>query len=401
MSRIAYLQDELGSANSSAKSPQGSTDGGKIGSAAAGKSRRSRDAEQALRESEERLRAVLHAATDAIISIDQRGSITAINPATERMFGYTQEELIGQNISMLMPSPYRDEHDDYVARYLRTREARVIGIGREVAGRRKDGTIFPVDLAVSEVDHLGFFTGIVRDISFRRELQKEVLEAAIEEQRRIGQELHDVTGQELTALTLFASTLVDLLNEVPRKASRGKNWLLGEDDLLRFRQTASRLSQGLVEANRHVQQLSHGIMPVQIEAEGLKSALQQLAATTNEQQNITCQFDCPVPVAVADNTAATHLYRIAQEAVNNAVRHSQGDEICISLRRQDGQIVLEVTDNGVGIDEADSPVAVSRNAQGMGLRTMKYRCGLIGGMFQIERRESAGTSVRCVLLGEQ
>ena len=243
-------------------------------------------AEQALREREERLRAILDTAADAIITLDRRGMITAVNPATERMFGYTQDELLGQDIEILVP-PYCDEDDGCFARYLPTGKARIIDVGR-----RKEGSTFPIDLVVSKINQ-DAFAGIIRDVSERRKLQQHLLEIAGEEQRRIGQELHDGIGQELTGLSLFAGTLSETLEVLARKEADGKaTWVLEEADFLRLRQTASRLSRGLVEANRHVHDLSHGIMPVQIDAEGLRSALQELAATTDAQQNVTCCFEC-------------------------------------------------------------------------------------------------------------
>ena len=116
---------------------------------------------------EARLRAILETAVDGIITIDERGTIDSLNPAAEAMFGYTAREALGQNISLLMPSPYREEHDAYLKRYLATGEKNIIGIGREAEGRRKDGTTFPIHLAVSEVhvDGQRLFTGIVRDIT--------------------------------------------------------------------------------------------------------------------------------------------------------------------------------------------------------------------------------------------
>jgi two-component system, LuxR family, sensor kinase FixL len=358
-------------------------------------------AEQALREREDRLRAILNTAVDAIITIDQRGIIDSVNPATERMFGRTQDELIGQNVKILMPHPYRDEHDGYIERYKRTGEARVIGIGigREASGKRKDGSTFPVDLAVSEIDHLGIFTGIVRDISQRRLLEKHVLEIAAEEQRRFGQELHDGTGQELTGLSLFADTLQEVLGNAPRTESEeNATWLLEEADLVRLRQIAARLSRGLAETNRHIRDLSRGIVPVQIDAEGLRSALEELAAATDAQQGIACDFDCCGSVAVANNTTATQLYRIAQEALNNALRHGQADEMHISLLQSDGQIILEVSDNGIGFDPAAMHGAFPAEG-GMGLRTMEYRAGMIGGHIRIGPNQAGGTTVRCSVIG--
>ncbi len=127
-------------------------------------------AESALEESEQRMRAILQTAVEGIITIDERGCIESINPAAQRIFGYTAAEVIGQNISMLMPAPYRQEHDQYMLNYLRTGQAKIIGIGREVLGQTKTGAVFPMDLAVSEVrlPDRRLFTGFVRDISERK-----------------------------------------------------------------------------------------------------------------------------------------------------------------------------------------------------------------------------------------
>jgi signal transduction histidine kinase len=138
-------------------------------------------------------------------------------------------------------------------------------------------------------------------------------------------------------------------------------------------------------------------MPVQIEPEGLQSALDELAASISMQQQVVCRFDSPSPVMVADYSTATHLYRIAQEAVNNALRHSQANEFVIALHGQNDQIVLEVSDNRVGIHRAGRHENVRNGGQGLGLRTMQYRCGMIGGTFYVDRRDAGGTSVKCVV----
>jgi PAS domain S-box-containing protein len=126
--------------------------------------------------STERLRAVLDSAVDGIVLIDTAGSIRSVNPSVQRMFGYPPEELLGKNVKVLMPAPYREEHDGYLSRYEETGEARIIGIGRQVRGQRRDGSTFPLDLAVSEVRHGGevFFLGTLRDITERLRLESEV-----------------------------------------------------------------------------------------------------------------------------------------------------------------------------------------------------------------------------------
>ncbi len=131
------------------------------------------------------LRGILESAVLAIVTIDERGIIEDVNPATERLFGFPAHELIGQNISILMPEPYRAEHDSYIANYLRTGVKRIIGIGREVSGQRKDGTTFPIHLAVSEFGAEGrrYFTGMIHDLSDR----KHVEEALRESERKLAQ----------------------------------------------------------------------------------------------------------------------------------------------------------------------------------------------------------------------
>lgn len=137
---------------------------------------------QALREREQRLHAILNTAPDAIITINAKGGIQSVNPAAAQVFGYTAAEMIGRNVKLLMPSPYQEEHDRYLANYAQTGVKRIIGIGREVVARRKNGSTFPVELTVSEVDGLNLFTGILRDITRRKELEREVVEIASLEQ---------------------------------------------------------------------------------------------------------------------------------------------------------------------------------------------------------------------------
>jgi PAS domain S-box-containing protein len=336
-----------------------------------------RGMQEALQASEARIQAVVATAADAILTIDERGILESANPATEKLFGYRADELIGQNVTMLMPSPYHEEHDRYLARYLETGEKRIIGIGREAQGRRKDGSFFPVELAVSEFQVQGrrLFTGVIRDISARKQLEREVLEVATLEQRRIGQALHDSTGQELTALTLLAETLSDKLEQQ-------------NPGLVAL---AAKLGAALQRVLSQVRAYSRGLIPVEVDSQGLRAALVELASRTSELHGIRCTFDCPEPVEVEDTATATHLFHIAQEAVTNALRHSQGQRVTISLESDEQSLTLRVNDDGLGLR------AEAGESKGVGLKIMTYRASLIQARLTIERGESAGTVVTCTL----
>jgi len=297
-----------------------------------------------------------------------------------------------------MPMPHRQAHDGYLQRYEQTGEKHILDNARELVACRKDGSEFPVELSVTEVEHSKIFTGIVHDISERKRLQRHILRIGAEEQHRIGLELHDGTGQELTGLALHAGTLLELFDAIPKKSVDGvTGGFLEVARLAKMREFAAKLFRGLNEANSNVQQLAHGIMPVQIEPHGLQAALEELTASIANRRQLTCRFVCSATVVVSNITVATHLYRIAQEALNNALRHSQADEIMVSLENHGDHVVLEVNDNGVGIDSVLKPTKKSADRNGMGLRTMQYRCGMVGGTFHLEQLESGGTTVKCIV----
>lgn len=330
---------------------------------------------EAVHETAERLRAILETAVEGIITIDERGIIESLNRAAERLFGYSAAELIGQNVSTLMPAPYRQEHDGYLANYMRTGHARIIGIGREVVGQRKDGTVFPMDLAVSEVklQNRRLFTGFVRDITERKRLEQEILEISNREQRRIGQDLHDGLGQELAGIQLMAEVLE---HDLSKKSKLGAK-------------QAGKIAEHVRRTISHTRMLARGLSPVEVEANGLMSALGELAKSASALLRIDCRFHCPKPVLVKDNAAATHLYRIAQEAINNAVKHGRAAHVRIELFSKGKLRRLAVTDNGTGFKKAKA------GHSGMGLRIMKYRADVIGGTLAILPAEGRGTVVTC------
>jgi PAS domain S-box-containing protein len=342
-----------------------------------------RRAEEALRDREARLAAVVGTAVDAIITIDDQGVVESVNPATERLFGYERIEMVGRNVNILMPEPYRSEHDGYVSRYLRTGEATIIGIGREVVGRRKDGTTFPVDLSVSEfrVGDRRLFTGILHDASNRRRLEREILEASANEQRRVGHELHDGLCQQLTGAAFSAELLARRLKaEAP-------------GSLPAVRKLADEIDEAITQART----LARGLNPVEIHAGGLAAALKDLADKVSATFGVECRFSEDADVTVGDNATETHLFRIAQEAISNAIRHGKAKSIAVRLERRDRSVRLSVGDDGQGFAYS-SEVGVNRqgsDSAGIGLQTMAYRAKIINGVLAVRPGHPRGVTVSC------
>ena len=326
-------------------------------------------------ESEQRLRAIVDTAVDAIITIDEGGIIESANASAERVFGYAPEELIGQNVKILMPSPHREAHGGYLRRYITTGEAKIIGTGREVIGQRKDGSKVPIHLSISEVPltRSRLFTAIIHDISERRRLEKEVLEAAAREQERIGRELHDGVCQNLVGTALAVSALAKrLATDAPAAAERA------EQLAAMIRQTATQ-----------VRDLSHGLSPLQPSAGGLIHGLQELARQVTETSGVRCALAVNnQPEVSYDRATATHLYRIAQEAVSNAVRHPKATTVHVQLDSDEPNHILIIRDNGCGFPR--------KIGNGLGLQTMAYRARVIGGTLSIEPAAGGGTTVRCM-----
>jgi PAS domain S-box-containing protein len=338
---------------------------------------RRKQMELALRESEAKARAILDTAVDAIITIDSAGNIESFNKAAEQLFGYRPDEVIGQNVRMLMPEPYRGQHDGYMQNYLRTGRAKIIGIGREVVAQRRDGTTFPVDLAVSEVQIGGnrrVFTGIVRDISERKRLEQEIIEISDREKRRIGQDLHDGLGQLLTGIGFKSKSLEN------KTAARG----------IPEAQAAKQIADLVTQAISQARGLARGLQPVEPKPLGLMNALTELCTSMKALFRVSCLFKCDPPIEVNDASAATHLYRIAQEACHNAIKHGQASHVSIELSRVDGGgLILVVRDDGAGFSEPPG------GAKGMGLHTMRYRAAMVGGAITIAANEPGGTVIMC------
>lgn len=204
----------------------------------------------------------------------------------------------------------------------------------------------------------------------RQRMKEEIAEASAHENRVIGQELHDTVTQEIVGIGMLA----DQLSSALRKSASPETT------------NAERIATLLREANQHIRQISHTLMPVEVQPADLQNALEMLAKNTQELHEIRCLFECPHPVLLNSGSIASHMYRIAREAVQNALRHAGATEIVIRLTAGD-DLVLEVNDNGRGLkgDKAD----------GMGLRIIRYRANLIGANVQFNGRRGKGSSVCC------
>ncbi len=335
-----------------------------------------RRAEAALVETQARAQAILETTVDGVITIDDEGRIESFNPAAERLFGYAAADVIGLPLSLLMPPPYRDEHDHYLRTYLETGRPKVIGRRREVTGLRRDGSLFPMDLSVSEVQAGArrFFTGIVRDASERRRLEREILDISEQERQRIGRDLHDGLGSHLTGLAMRLQALA-------RGAAAGR--VVPPKDL-------EELAELVEEGSEQARALSRGLNPVKLEVEGLPAALQELAAGIETISGVRCSFERTTELPALPDAVAVQLYRIAQEAAGNAARHARANHISIRLGVEGGRLALAVRDDGVGMPEQIDA------GRGMGLHIMPYRAHRIGAVFTVGRLRR-GTLVSCAL----
>ncbi|HWL15151.1 MAG TPA: response regulator [Opitutus sp.] len=207
----------------------------------------------------------------------------------------------------------------------------------------------------------------------RQRLQQEILEVSEREQHRIGQDLHDGLGQQLTAIEMMCASLkADIAERQP--------------DL---KQQVERIGGLLREAIAQTRSMARGLVPVKDAPEALWASLFDLAERTTAVGRLTCRVDAPDPVMVNDAVTAGHLYRIAQEAVNNALKHSDAKEIVIRLGRRRGALELSIADNGRGLADGEN--------RGLGLQVMQHRAAMIGGELAVESKAGKGVTVRCVV----
>jgi PAS domain S-box-containing protein len=306
-------------------------------------------AEQARQEAGERMRSVVDHVLDGIITIDESGIIETFNPAAERLFGYRAGEVAGRNVKVLMPEPYHSQHDGYLWAYLQTGVAKVIGIGREVVGLRKDGSTFPMELAVSAFRLGGrrFFTGIVRDITERKRLEREL--------RRRAEELAHADRKKDEFLALLAhelrGPLAPLVNalDVLRLRSHDPGTLATARELAerQVRQLA-RLVDDLLDVSR----IARGKLVLKkerVDAARLVSQAVEVVRPLMEARNHQLTVLLP-PEPVELEADPTRVVQVLTNLLTNAAKYTEpGGGVWVSAERDRDDVLLKVRDTGMGL----------------------------------------------------
>lgn len=296
----------------------------------------------------------------------------AVNEAAVLQYGYSREEFLGLTFKDLRPS------EDLASALKKTSQApsemlHAYGVWRH---RKKDGRVFPVEVIACWVTWAGrpACMTAAQDVTERERLQNELLRVGEAERRRIGRDLHDGVGPALTGIRLACKALEEKLSR------RG----LPEAALVR------EMEKALDLASAQVRGLSRNLFPIELERQGLAAVLQGFSEEVAGISGVSCSFKARPPSLSLENGFSLHLYRIAQEAVANALKHGRPRRLGIRLARLGGRIALTVADDGSGFPRRP------RDRKGLGLNLMSYRAEILGGVLRIRTRPGRGTAVRCV-----
>ena len=336
----------------------------------------SRLAHAALVVSERKYRALAESTDDIPYALDTQGRITYIGPQITR-YGFDPEEILHRRFrQFLLPNDREAVTSDFEHTMATGEE-----FPTEFRFLGKNGSIHWFEdrggIQRNGDGEIAGIAGVLRDITERKKLEKALAESADQERYRLGQELHDEIGPEMSAIAMMLSTLqAGLASDSPHA------------------RLAAKLEQTVKSVRAHLRTLATGLCPVAVDASGLRVALENLAEETARAYGIECVFECQELVPVEDNFIATQLFLVAREAVHNAVKHGRPQRIVVELRRSNG-ISLTVCDDGTGISKKIE--RAPHTGVGMGLQIMRHRAGLINGTLLLESLETGGTLVTCVL----
>ena len=341
-----------------------------------------REAQDAARNSEVHLHAIVDNIADGIITIDTGGIMESASVSAERMFGYEADELIGRNVSVLMPEPDRSGHDSYIQCYIETGRSSILNVGpREVTARRKDGSTFPMELTIGEmrVDGKPLFVGAVRDISKRREaesalhrLSARLISAQEDERSRIARELHDDFNQRLALLAVDLERCHDGLPGLQ------ENLIEGLASLLRRTK----------ELSSDVHRLSHQLHPSILQHLGLVAAARSFCKEISAPHDIQIELvHHDIPRSLPRDVALC-LYRIIQEALRNVIKHSGAESARVEITRTASELILQISDNGIGFDSKSD-----QSRRGLGLLSMSERLRQVDGTISVMQNEPTGTRI--------
>ena len=332
---------------------------------------------------------ILETASVVIISIDAAGAISLFNKSAELLFGYHREEVIGQNVSILMPEPFSSEHDSYLQRYNLSGEARIIGVGREVQARCKDGTSIPVNLTVSDTGIKGDFrfTGILRDLRQIKEAQ-ETAEDLIRQEtasmrstelneqflRRVGSDLHDGPAQ----LVALASLRLDAIKKFVMTESQVST--SGIEDL-------EIVQQALSDALSEIRHISAGLVLPELEGLTLSEILTKAALDHQQRTRVHTSLNLGELPKHVGKSIQICLYRLVQEGLNNSEHHASEADCSVSARCIANTIEVVISDKGSGFE----PESITTSSSGLGLLGLRERIESIGGQFEIRSVVNEGT----------
>jgi len=338
-------------------------------------------------ESASTAQALFASAAQAIVIVDQTGLIVMTNPATEKMLGYAEDDLLGQSIELLVPEKLRAGHVGHRAGYFHHPQSRPMGTGLDLQARRKDGSEFPAEISLSYIPSARGVLGVafVSDVSKRkadeqairqqgeelRLLAIRLMTAQDDERRRIARDLHDDLSQKLAYLAMDIGKLVT--KPYPPEVIA---------DLRTLQRRAA-------EASENVRQISHELHPSILDDIGLEAAVEQYCEEFEKRSGIKTHFDSSGLPDSVPREVASSVYHIFQESLRNVSKHSKAAEVFVTVEFVDNALQLTVRDEGVGLPQERLKPGAS-----IGLVGMKERAHLVNGTLSIESRSGEGTEVR-------